>query len=365
MTTGDSRALAVRDPDQQLQAIAVQPPNAALPTKDEMAMMTMLSRSVIQARGLIPAQLDTPEKAFAVLLAGWELGVKPMTALRHLFIVGGKVEPDAQIMAGILASKEPESRIEVVALTDDSCTMRIERPARGVRAEYTYTLADAKKAQLVKPGSNWDKFPKDMMRWAATKRLCRAYAPDIINAIADAGAGAMLAAAVEGRSSRELAEYVDAHALASPELYSPGDRPGIVVAEDGTVVDSTTGEVLEGTAANEQAPAEVLNEEPAPTEEPSPVVDELPSLVGDGTAEPETEAQAEGTDPRLGRWPHLGAFVNEVYEEYGLNTGRILEALGYARNSAIAKVLDYEDGLNDAYVRISQLHGAVGSGGGQ
>lgn len=57
--------------------------------------------------------------------------------------------------------------------------------------------------------------------------------------------------------------------------------------------------------------------------------------------------------------------MNEVYEEYGLNTGRILEALGYARNSAIAKVLEYEDGLNDAYVRISQLHGAVGSGGGQ
>lgn len=353
MTTDSNRALAVRDPDQQLQAIAVQPPNAALPTKDEMAMMTMLSRSVIQAKGLIPAQLDTPEKAFAVLLAGWELGVKPMTALRHLFIVGGKVEPDAQIMAGILASKEPDSRIEVVALTDDSCTMRIERPSRGVRAEYTYALADARKAQLVKPGSNWDKFPKDMMRWAATKRLCRAYAPDIINAIADVGAGAMLAADVEGRSSRELAEYVDAHALASPELYSPGDRPGVVVAEDGTVVDSTTGEVLEAAAANEQAPAEVLEDEPAPPDEPSSVESAAGESADDGEADAASEEAAPAQSP-LGRWPNIGAFVNSCYEDFGLNTGGILEALGWQRTDGIRQVLEFDGGLEAAYIHIAQ-----------
>lgn len=225
--------LMTTDPTMALVPIRVEPPRTILPSKQELEIIGILARSVVGARGhAVPAALDTPQKAAAVMIAGFELGVKPMTALRHFFVVNGKTEPDAQIMAGILQSREPDSSLTIVELTAERCTMRITRPARSLAAEYTYTIDDAKASGLIKPGNPWDKFPKDMLRWAVTKRLCRAYAPDLINAV-----GVEVNDDLTGDEGiPDAARVIDMADIPPGMLYSAGD-------EQPHVVDATTGEV--------------------------------------------------------------------------------------------------------------------------
>lgn len=237
------RKYEMTNEEHALVPIQVQPPAAILPTREELSVIGLIAKSVMGARGhAVPQQIDSPAKAAAVMLAGHELGVKPMTALRHIMVINGKTEPDAQLMAGIVIAREQDARIEVVKLTDTECTMRLVRPSRGINAEYTYRLDEAKKAGLVKGGSNWDKFPRDMMRWAATKRLCRAYAPDLINSVGsvEVGAAGELMEAVSADADvieHEPDGYLDAGSVPAESLYNEGDVPEGVDPETGEVVD--------------------------------------------------------------------------------------------------------------------------------
>lgn len=234
---------------QALVPIKVAPPAAMLPTQAELNVIGTLARTVIGARGhAVPENIDTPAKAAAIMLAGFELGVRPMTALRHVMVIKGKTEPDAQLMLGILQARESDARIEIVELTDEKCTMRILRPRRGINAEYTYTLKDAERAGLTRPSrsgepSNWTKFPKDMLRWAVTKRLCRAYAPDIINSISSIDVGEVEELMDALDEAQPEPAYIEAATtpVAVNELYNPGDEP-----ED---VDPATGEILDAEPA--------------------------------------------------------------------------------------------------------------------
>lgn len=219
-----------------LAPIKVTPPQSILPTKGELEVIGLIARSVVGARGMaVPQAIDHPAKAAAIMIAGFELGVPPMTALRHIFTVNGKTEPDAQLMAGIVLAREPGSTLEVIEEDAEHCTARLVRPARRINAEYTYYLSDAKRAGLIKAGGNWDKFPKDMMRWAAFKRLCRAYAPDLINSVgvpvsddldvggdvADTGAYAVIDGVVSEVTPEQAAQAVAA--LPEAALYAEGD----------------------------------------------------------------------------------------------------------------------------------------------
>lgn len=239
--------------------IRVDPPSGLLPSKGDLEIIGMLARTAMGAHSLLPAAIKTVSDAAVVMIAGLELGVRPMTSLRHIFIVNGKPEPDAQIMAGIVQAKEPGALLEVVELTDARCTMRIRRPARDLVAEYTYEIEDARKAQLIKPGNPWDKFPKDMLRWAATKRLCRAYAPDLINAV-----GVTLSDVPEMGSPEEI-DYapIDVTVLPASALYSEGDEPAPVTAR---VVDEATGEIIEDDRG--RAEPALPDDAPPPSDEP-------------------------------------------------------------------------------------------------
>ena len=162
--------------------LETRPPSALLPSREEISVMGMLAKSVILARGhAVPAALDSAGKAFAVMLAGWELGLKPMTALRHVFVVNGRTEPDAQVMRGIVLARDRTAEF-IDSRTEDSHTVELWRGGK-LRVSCTYTMQDAQRSgQASKPGP-WQQYTADMLAWAATKRACRLGAPDLINEI--------------------------------------------------------------------------------------------------------------------------------------------------------------------------------------
>lgn len=241
---------------QALEVMRVTPPASILPSRDELSVIADIARSVIGARGqAVPASVDTPAKALAIMLAGHELGVRPMSALRHITVIGGRTEPDAQLSAGIVVAREPDASFEIIELTETKCTMRLSRPSRRIRVEYTYELKDAERAGLVKPGSNWQKFPKDMLRAACTKRLCRLAAPDLINAIGSVELTPM--AGLLAEADPVPANLVDISTLPADQLYNDGD---------GHLIDPETGEVLEESATSEESSLVDAEEEAEPTE---------------------------------------------------------------------------------------------------
>lgn len=206
---------------------------ALLPTSDEMRVMATLASTLTKTAGsALPAHLDTPEKVFAVVESGRELGVAPMVATRHIFLVNGRTEPDSQLMMGIVLANDPTARFDWNEDGSDGNAAEVvlartvrDTGGQGVvertfRARYTIDMAyqsgqatreeEVEELRKKAEGSREDKrawgryygaakspwrvYRPDMLRWAAVKRACRMGAPDLINVVEAVSSGA---AAVE------------------------------------------------------------------------------------------------------------------------------------------------------------------------
>ncbi|MCK9495216.1 MAG: hypothetical protein M0R75_06935 [Dehalococcoidia bacterium] len=233
--------------------VKVTPPTSLVPSTKDLEAIDRLANSIMGAKGqMFPAALDSPAKVFAVMAYGLEVGVPPMAALRNIYIVNGKPQPSAELMAGIAMAGEKGISFEIVELTDTKCTMRIKRPSLNVEAEYTYTIEDAKKANLIKPGQPWSLYPRDMMRHACMKRLCRAYAPDLIN-----GLDSIALSTPADDEPTTPPRYIEA---STPMRYAEETGPAPI-----TEVDLATGEIIEGSFVEEdEEPSDGAPEEAAP-----------------------------------------------------------------------------------------------------
>lgn len=200
---------------------------ALLPTERDYQLIEKAAAMVMAGAVSLPKELNTKEKVGAVMLYGLELGLAPMSALRHLYIVNGKVQPSTEVMAGLLLSRYKDARLKVDELTDERCVMRLIWPSRDVNDTYIVTMADLKRAGLA-DGEVAKKYPQDRLRYHATKRLLRIYAPDVINGM-DQGAP------IVGEDVLPPDDEID-----ESELWNPGDAHVIegesrVVDEDGVV----------------------------------------------------------------------------------------------------------------------------------
>lgn len=200
---------------------------ALLPTERDMQLIDKAAQMVLAGAVSLPKELNTKEKVGAVMLYGLELGLAPMSALRHLYIVNGKVQPSTEVMAGLLLSRYKDARLKVDELTNERCVMRLVWPSRDVNDTYIVTMEDLKRAGLA-DGEVAKKYPQDRLRYHATKRLLRIYAPDVINGM-DQGAP------IVDESAGQNADDID-----EAELWNPGDPHVIegesrVVDEDGVI----------------------------------------------------------------------------------------------------------------------------------
>jgi len=162
--------------------VSISVPQSTLPSERELSLIDKAAAMAYEGAVALPKELNTKEKVAAVMLYGWELGLKPMTAIRHIYIVNGRPQPSAEVMAGALMASEPDAVLSVTELTDQTCTMRIRRPSRNIEASYTCTWAEYEKTGLARSDVAL-KYPRDRLRWHTTKRILRIYAPDAINGL--------------------------------------------------------------------------------------------------------------------------------------------------------------------------------------
>jgi len=114
-----------------------------------------------------------------IMLSARELGISPMQALNGgLNIINGKVEISARMMNALI--RKAGHTIKVIENSDISCTLEGRRCDTNESETVSFTLADATKAGLVKPGGGWTKWPKDMCFARALSRLSRHLFADVI-----------------------------------------------------------------------------------------------------------------------------------------------------------------------------------------
>ncbi len=123
------------------------------------------------------------EQAVAIMVKGYELGLGMSASFELIQVVEGK---PTLIPRGALALAYQSGLIERLKITeikDQSgapygCTVEGKRKG-GMEYSITYTMDDARRADLVRTKSGWEKYPANMLKWRAIGFWIDTVLPDV------------------------------------------------------------------------------------------------------------------------------------------------------------------------------------------
>lgn len=140
-----------------------------------------LARTAV-ASGLV--QVRRPEEAVVLLLTGRELGLSPMQSLRGIYVVSGRPVLSADLMVAVVRRSGLCASWRTVESTAETCTIETQRVGEDHPARKTWTMADAKRAQVTGKGT-WSQYPAQMLRHRCAADLAREVYPDVLMGLYD------------------------------------------------------------------------------------------------------------------------------------------------------------------------------------
>ena len=176
--------------DEQQAVAATQPGNtlpAPAPTEGSTALMAWAQEAdlayqmaqKLAATSFVPQSLrGKPGDITAAILAGSELGLKPMATLKSIDVIQGTPALRAHAMRAVVQKQGHE--IELVESTPQHCVMRGRRKGSDTWQEVTWTIQRAAQMKLTEKGE-WKKQPQNMLVARATGELCRLIASDALH----------------------------------------------------------------------------------------------------------------------------------------------------------------------------------------
>ena len=159
--------------------------------------------SVALRSGLLPAAINTPEKAIAIAMMGKELGLPIMASLTGLFVVNGKVQLSGALMLRLIYERVPGASVTVLTTLDKAsseCVVEMSRPG-GKPQQFRYTIEEAKRAGFLSK-QPWQLHPATMLRWSAIRTGARIV-------FADALAGCYMEDEIQAPAQHITAETVN------------------------------------------------------------------------------------------------------------------------------------------------------------
>lgn len=141
---------------------------------DPMQMADMVAKS-----GLYKG-IDTAPKAFVVMMKGVELGISPMSAFGFIHLIPGSAPaPSGAFMLGML--RKSGVKVEFLERTETRATVRMSRVDTDESATVTWTIEQARRANLINDKSPaWHKYPIAMLTWRAVGDCARLIGTDIL-----------------------------------------------------------------------------------------------------------------------------------------------------------------------------------------
>lgn len=141
-----------------------------------------LAETLIDGK-LLPTGITTPAAAFTIIVAGRELGLTAMQALRSIHIIKGKPTLSADLILALVKRNPACKRFQMLKSTDTEAVYVTERVGEE-STEMSFTMKEAAQAQLL-GNDNWKKYPKAMLRARCIAALARAVYPDVVLGIYD------------------------------------------------------------------------------------------------------------------------------------------------------------------------------------
>ena len=186
----------------------------------------------------VPATMrGKPSDVTGAILAGHELGLSPMAALRSIDLIQGTPGLRAHAMRGLVQSHGHE--VEVVEASEQTVVMRGRR--RGAESWQTVTWTIARAAKLGLTGKDqWKKQPQTMLIARATGEVCRLIAADVLHAMPYASEeldGYGQQAALASVPREETAAPAVPTSVTLAELTAPAPAPAVTPSSDGVAFD--------------------------------------------------------------------------------------------------------------------------------
>jgi hypothetical protein len=146
-------------------ALQVQTPDPggaeiALPTGDLHFSDLMRLAEALVPTGFLPKHIKTAGQAVAIILAGREMGIGPMLALRSINLVEGKVVVAADLQLARFKADGGKARWN--KLDERAAELWLRHP-NGDEHVARFSIEDAQRAGLLSK-NNWKQYPKAMLR---------------------------------------------------------------------------------------------------------------------------------------------------------------------------------------------------------
>ncbi|WP_330173049.1 hypothetical protein OG875_05220 [Streptomyces sp. NBC_01498] len=225
------------------QTVATQQTNtlpAPAPTEGANALMAWAQEAdlayqmaqKLAATSFVPATLrGKPGDIAAAILAGSELGLKPMATLKSIDVIQGTPALRAHAMRAVVQKQGHE--IELVESTPERCVMRGRRKGSDSWQTVEWTTARANQLGLLnKP--EWKKQPQNMLVARATGELSRLIASDALHGMA------YVAEELGGIAHAEVAPAKAPLSVAALTVPTPPDAPAAASEYAVTRDDQTT-----------------------------------------------------------------------------------------------------------------------------
>lgn len=164
------------------QDIQVSPQRALAQVQPSMPMAELMRICEALVRSRYFKDLTDASQALVKIMVGMELGIAPMAAVAGIYIVEGRPQLSATMMAALIQRSERFS-YQVETWTDEICTIAYSEIWNGTErslGKSSFSAADARKAKLLDAGKdNWQKYTRSMLYARAMAMGARAYCPSV------------------------------------------------------------------------------------------------------------------------------------------------------------------------------------------
>lgn len=131
--------------------------------------------------------ISSPDAAAVIMLKGYELGLGLSASFEFIHLIQGRPSLAPRGALAILQNHPELAGLKIEDLTDDkgqphACRVWMKRQS-GFEYTVEFSMEDARRAQLVKEDSNWEKYPANMLRWRAVGFCADVVFPDVIGGL--------------------------------------------------------------------------------------------------------------------------------------------------------------------------------------
>ena len=129
--------------------------------------------------GLLPKWISSHEAAFAIMVAGKEIGLTSMQSIRSLKMVEGNIAMPAELMLARIKRSTDCMYCYLVESTDEIATYETHRRGEPKPTRVSFTITEARNADLLGK-VNWKRYPAAMLRARCVSAIARAVYPECV-----------------------------------------------------------------------------------------------------------------------------------------------------------------------------------------